>query len=240
MIPLDSEDPPSFLGSLSSRNLTSLSLSGESWTFAQLPPNSIQFPLLETLVCSVRSAEGLMQALVAPVLSHFDYCPSVWDASPDDMFAGLGDKFSNVIRLTLSGMDPLHEAKAIYSTFPNVRHMVLGPHDSIPIFRLGDDSPSEATWHHLESLTVDGAKPIRGQSTFPHHLVRWLKYKQHTRQSKLRVRLCTVYATGDWNCLWNLHEVLHELCILEWAGVQLNMKMSLFGDGDSLLLVCMP
>ena len=234
------EDPPFFLGLLSCRNLTSLSLPGELWTFDQLSPNSIQFPLLETLVCSVRSAKGLMQALVALVLSHFEYCPPIWDASPDDVFAGLGDKFSSVIRLVLSSMDPLHEAKAIYSTFPNVCHMVLGPQDSIPIFRLGDDSPSEATWHHLKSLTVDGPKPIRGLSTFLHHLVRWLKYRQHTRQSKLRVRLCMVYATRDWNHLWNLHEMLHELCILEWAGVRLNMKMSLFGDSESLLLVCMP
>ncbi|KIM58738.1 hypothetical protein SCLCIDRAFT_27877 [Scleroderma citrinum Foug A] len=233
------EDPPIFLGLLSCRNLTSLSLSGEVWTFDQLRPNSIQFPLLETLVCSVRSAGGLMQALVAPMLSHFEYCPPVWDVSPDDVFARLGDKFSSVIRLVLSGMDPMYEAKAIYSTFPNVRHMVLGPHDSIPIFRLGDDSPSEATWHHLESLTVDGPKPIRGRSTFPHHLVRWLKYRQHTRQTKLRVRLCAVYATGDWKRLWKLHEMLHELCILEWAGVRLDMKMSLFGNGNSLVLVCM-
>jgi len=234
------EVPPFFLELLSC-NLTSLSLSGACWTFDQLPPNSVQFPLLETLVCSIRSGGGLMQALVAPMLSHFEYCPPVWDASPDAMFAGLGDKFSSVIRLVLSGTDSLLEVKAIHSTFPNVRHMVLRPHDSIPIFRPGDDSPSEPTWRHLESLTVDGPKPFsRDWSTFPYHLVRWLKHRQHTRQPKLRVRLSTVYATVDWSTIWDLHEMLHELCILEWAGVRFKMKMKIFGNSDSLQLVCMP
>ncbi|KAL4075295.1 hypothetical protein V8B97DRAFT_1867617 [Scleroderma yunnanense] len=233
------EDPSLFLGQLSCCTLTSLSLSGELSTLDRLHPNSIQFPLLETFVCTLQSAQGLMHALVAPILNHFEYRPSLWEESPDDVFAGLNNKFSSVIHLILSGMDPLGDVKAIYLAFPNVRHLVLGPNDLTPIFRPTDSPTPEFTWHHLERLTVDGQPPIRGNSIVPDALVGWLKQRQRTTRSKLRVKLCSVYATGDWRRLWNLYEVLHEYCILEWAGVPLDMSMNLFGTGDSPLLVCM-
>ena len=72
--------PSVFLGSLICPNFTSLLLSGKFQTFHRLHPNSIEFPLLETLVCNVSYVKGLMQVLVAPMLRNFKHCLPFWNA----------------------------------------------------------------------------------------------------------------------------------------------------------------
>ncbi|KIM64130.1 hypothetical protein SCLCIDRAFT_659561 [Scleroderma citrinum Foug A] len=64
---------PSFPYLIPTQTLTTLSLSGMiKWS---LRPNSIEFPVLETLILIINRTNDFMQAIVAPNLEHFEYRP---------------------------------------------------------------------------------------------------------------------------------------------------------------------
>ncbi|KAI6151218.1 hypothetical protein BKA82DRAFT_1004065 [Pisolithus tinctorius] len=205
--------------------LTSLSISGHAVDF-NLPPNSIQLPLLEKFVCTLSCAKSLIHALVAPRLRHFDYSPSSWNDSPSTIFADLLSKFNSVGYLHLSGSTAHILSEAVCMAFPNVCDLQLTPFndvlsDSCPADFLGD----ALHWKDLKNLTIyppDGSdlESLDG-------LVAWLLQRLNAGQSKLHV---TVTTSGCG--IPSLFQKLTELCYLEWLDICCDVAVTCHQSGS--------
>lgn len=203
----------SVFNSLSGQGLTSLHVSGNSIDF-DLPPNSIQLPLLKEFVCSLGHAKALIRALVAPSLKCFHYSPSLWRDSPSVIFSDLSSKFNNVDYLCLSRFTTENLSETVCLAFPNVCHLTLVPAIRFePYLRTAEFPSGVLHWKNLKRLTIENLRDydlgcLSG-------LVDWLQQRVFAGQSKLQVEL-SCYECGSSS----LFQRLLELCYLEKLDVR--------------------
>ena len=150
------------LSFIPTQTLTTLSLGGV-FNNLSFQPNSIHFPVLDTLTLSSAAANGLMQAIVAPNLECFTYS-SFREESPPS-FTGLGSKFTRVRRFcffVLGGIMeefPDYDHGPLCEAFPNVCHAEFNSWDLIGLLtarRRGDESIYRHIdlWKNLKNLAV--------------------------------------------------------------------------------------
>ena len=237
--------PLVFLERLSSYpRLATLTLSGDVGTLELPRPNSIRLPFLDKLICNLPDANSLLHAIVAPRLSHFKYN---WSYADGNTFANLGSKFSSVSHLVLNSIHLESTPEDICSAFPNVQHVELYSDCADIMFQ--STLPS-FTWQHLEYLSIEGgeyAEDFDGAKVydetidedvpeFLEGLINWLQQRQNTGQSGLRIRLSFFNGDADW--ISTMHDALHGLCILGWAGSAFNVSVGLCGTSTTPWLVC--
>ncbi|KAL4065169.1 hypothetical protein V8B97DRAFT_1563832 [Scleroderma yunnanense] len=209
-----------------------LSLSGNIGVFHQRPPNSVQLPLLEKLICKASDVGGLLHAIVAPKLGHFEYRPIHVDDISADLFTGLESKFNNVTRIVLFSSGIEHDIELVCMAFPGVRHVVLHEDDAKAVFSPEDMAPDPSSWKYLESLAIEGSH-VRNYPPYLDNFVAWLWDRQFIGQPKLRVRLCSFHGDASW--FSTVQRALQDLCILEWVNIRLNASMGISGiAGGSL------
>ena len=243
-----SNTAPTYLERLSLYpRLARLTLSGNGQTLGLLRPNSIQLPFLDKLICKISKASSLPRAIVAPMLSHFEYSPDRMDPY-SVMFTGLGSKFSSVSRLILCPDTwSWFDEDDICSVFPNVRHVELHKDCANIIFQ----SPLPPfTWQHLEYLSIVGGEYREhvdceeisteeiDQDTpnFLEGLTNWLQLREDTGQSMLRIKISTFVVDAKW--ISDMHDALHGLCVLEWANNAFTVSVGLSGNSTAPWLVC--
>ncbi|KIO00698.1 hypothetical protein M404DRAFT_1003704 [Pisolithus tinctorius Marx 270] len=207
-----------------------------------LQPNSLHFPVLETLKIFLASTIEFFKAVVTPKLISLDYTVSLEDLL-STLFGSLEGKFSSVKRVSIhsSGLDA-SSALALCRVFPNVchaefyskylPHAFFDPCEGTYAFR----SPVDY-WKSLESVAFRDMDPriwleplIRENNAF----VRWLVERQHQRP--LRVRIEGVYAEEeDVPLFCILYEILREYCVVELEDVALRHKSELSKSAGSRL-----
>jgi len=253
---------PSFPYLLPTQTLTTLSLSGSiDWT---LQPNSIEFPVLETLILSrvidrISGSMSIMQAIVAPNLAHFEYRPYYFEYSggryecdsPSLIFDGIRDKFTSVHHITFSNFtgrasyDPC--ALPLCEAFPNVRHAELAPQDLTGLLM---DRPCSAesaettrnlypidVWKDLQNLTLRG--PSDEWVNRLEQLTGWLLQRQKSGLPRLRIKVTDLgcfdrTGVNVVDYFVRLHNRLQDYCYLEF---NIPMEINLRTAADSSLVL---
>ncbi|KAI6009242.1 hypothetical protein EDC04DRAFT_861655 [Pisolithus marmoratus] len=222
---------PSFFDSLSCAQLTSLTLVGyfviSGYHFL---PNSIQLPLLEKFVCKVIEARALVEAIVAPSLSHMECYSGISDNSPNNNFTGLESKFTCVDRVVLFDSHPVFQgldsrgAKDICLAFPNIRHLTLSSSEAAMMLH----PDAAAHWQHLKSLTIHST--AKDSSDFLGGLLPWLKRRLDMSRPMITV---TFQGWMNGHAISSSYEALHGICFLEWSGVRYHPEVVISGAVSS-------
>ncbi|KAI6012215.1 hypothetical protein EDC04DRAFT_739318 [Pisolithus marmoratus] len=194
------QNPPSTPGASFSQyipalTLVTLSLSGHMPP-CSLQPDSIHFPVLETLEISLINPVDFFKAIVTPKLKYLDY---VIDSTNSlvTVFGGLGEKFSSVRRVSLSTRPSRPDtlgAVAFCRAFPHVHHAEFysaGPPSGFfdPCEGTdGSQSPADY-WKSLESVVFPQIYPPMWLEPPIREIafVQWLVTRQD--QQPLRVRI---------------------------------------------------
>ncbi|KAI6008508.1 hypothetical protein EDC04DRAFT_3146411 [Pisolithus marmoratus] len=192
--------------------LTSLTLYGKIGHW-DLGPQPIRLPLLRSLKIQVDKAKILLEAIVAPELSHFDYreLPSLW-LSPD--FDGILPEFSRVHYVCLRSLTRKDSVATVCRAFPNVRHFKLGEHASGFFHGLRENTD---LWGDLECVTFRSLSlgALEGAVT---ELQEWLRRRKPTAKP-LHVRFTRIKRHHYWETtgylLSMLYNSLHETCTFE-------------------------
>ena len=119
-----------------------------------LKPDSIHLPLLEKLVCKFNKL--LLQAIVAPKLTHLEYHSPCLGSINGDVFNPRTPRFPNVTRLVFSSVVYFEGLiNAVPAAFPAARHIDLShPWGAKSLFAPKIGSITVDHWQHLKSLTV--------------------------------------------------------------------------------------
>ncbi|KAI6155631.1 hypothetical protein BKA82DRAFT_991379, partial [Pisolithus tinctorius] len=161
-IPISDEFLPGHT-EFSLRKLKTLWLSGSTENL-RLLPDTLYFPLLDSLSVNVTSARGLMEAIVAPNLRHVCYKPYSCDSNMSFVFGNLSSKFSSVEHLCLRDFSELWQAargidvesaEAAAKAFPSVRHVELHPRHIEAFFSSEATCPADH-WEYLRTLETPG------------------------------------------------------------------------------------
>ena len=237
---------PLFPYLIPTQTLTTLSLSGgrTGWS---LQPNSIEFPVLETLILVISGSSDFLQAIIAPNLEHFEYRPCYVD-SPSLVFGGLRAKFTSVHHITFSDFtdrasdDPC--ALPLCEAFPNVRHAELAPQDLTGLLMVRPCS-AESThnnlypidvWKDLQSLTLRGPSDEWIDSL--EQLPGWLLRRQKSGLPRLRIKVtdlgCFDRTVNVVDYFLRLHNHLQDYCYLEF---NIPMEVNLRTVADSSLVL---
>ncbi|KAI6012733.1 hypothetical protein F5J12DRAFT_820113 [Pisolithus orientalis] len=204
------------------QRLTSLCL-GNFTNSEELPPNSIQLPLLEKFVSRGGVSAALICAIVAPRLKHFECHELSAYPSLHDRFVAVGGKFSNVDHLELHAGSQRSQrykppSQSLRLAFPGVRHLVLSRVDAIAILPSAEDPGTVFHWQHLESLTSIGYPEEeveeKEKKAFIDNLANCLRRRQEAGQSKLRLTFPMPFSVERFLFVY---EQLNDLCILECA-----------------------
>ncbi|KAI6012224.1 hypothetical protein EDC04DRAFT_2905020 [Pisolithus marmoratus] len=209
--------------------LVTLSLSGDM-LLCSLQPDSVHFPVLETLTIKLRNAEDFLKAIVTPKLKSLDY--TIGSENPRRIvFSSLEDKFSSVrqvsFTIAFNSLDTL-DALALCRAFPHVYHAGIYSESPLSAFF----GPCEGTndlqspagyWKSLESVSfreIDPdmwlEPPIRESNAF----VQWLMARQD--QQPLRVRIEDVdVQEEDVGSFCMLYDILQEYCAVELEDIRL-------------------
>ena len=217
---VESAPEPLFTRLIPTQTLTTLSLGG-NFDNLSFQPDSIYFPVLNTLTLTFRATNGFMQAIIAPNLECFTYfCFDEEENPPSVVFAGLGSKFTTVHRVSFPvtsviGQFPTYDHSPLCQAFPNVCHARLNPRDLIDLFtpsRRGDESIRGAIdlWRNLTSLTVGGLHSRWWEAL--NLLTRWLMQRRKLGLPLLHVKIsCSL--SDDFGFLYGC---LRDHCLLEF------------------------
>lgn len=228
--------------------LVTLSLSGYELLAGLELPNSVHFPVLETLEIDLRNAGDLFKAIVTPKLRSLQYTLHSDDPLSTDL-GGLEDKFGSVKQVSFTiPFDSLDtsDALALCRAFPNVCHAEFCRLPAVRLFspyeRVGALQAPAGYWRSLESLAfldIDPemwlVPPIRETNA----LVEWLVVRQDQRP------LCVCingFSTSDEDIgsLCMLYEILQEYCTVELKDIRLWPKSELLKSVDSGLQLHVP
>ncbi|KAI6127101.1 hypothetical protein F5141DRAFT_1085534 [Pisolithus sp. B1] len=230
--------------------LVTLSLSGEMLP-CSLPPDSVHFPVLETLNVSLKDGADFFKAIVTPKLKSVDYTSTAELGDPPSaVFSTLEDKFSSVKRLSFafrSGDLDTPDARALCRAFPNVRHAefcsasplsaFFGPCEGIDGLR----SPA-GYWRSLESVRFRGIDPEMwleppiGESNA---FVQRLAARRNQRQLHVYIGNLVV-EEEDTESFCVLYEILREHCDVELGSMHLGLESRLSKSADSCLQLYLP
>ncbi|KAL4072023.1 hypothetical protein J3A83DRAFT_4238138 [Scleroderma citrinum] len=239
---------PLFPRLIPTQTLSTLSLEGDICDW-YLQPNSIQFPVLKTLILVVSRTNKLLQAIVAPNLEHFDYrfdYEGIGSGSlpPSVIFHGLGHKFTSVRRISFPDITMDHRsdhdpnALPLCEAFPNVRHVECGPQDLTGFLMACLDAKLTHTlypidfWKDLQSLTLRGRSDLwsdwyEGLNQLPG----WLIQRQRSDLPLLHIKLVQLGCSGSSvdvaDYFWHLHNCLRDYCRLEFnfpMAIEINLS----------------
>ncbi|KIO14629.1 hypothetical protein M404DRAFT_179589 [Pisolithus tinctorius Marx 270] len=143
--------------------LKTLRISGNTGDL-ELLPDTLHFPLLDSLSVNVSSARGLMDAIVAPNLRYVCFDPYGCLQNMSSVFGNLSSKFSSVGHLCLRssskfwqpkrGTD-VESAEAVSKAFPSVRHVEFYTKYIKAFFSSEATCPADR-WEHLQTLEISG------------------------------------------------------------------------------------
>ena len=177
-----------WLPSLSS--LKALSLGGRIENFPLIQPNSIHLPFLARFTCHVTHAELLLQALLAPNLTHLDYSQS-HSESLYRVFNGIQSKFISVRELRLrlpTSVTATSDSDGLISlclAAPEVRGIEVVDHVLNALLGVRFDPCPIDQWEHLERVAV--ITSVHKLKTMQ-RMVPWLK-RRRTKTGKRRLKI---------------------------------------------------
>jgi len=242
---LDEVHYPFFAYLIPTQRLTTLSLSGDiaDWI---LRPNSIHFPVLNTLTLSVSQTNQLLLAIIAPNLEYFNYDPGYYeDHRFSVVFDGLGHRFNSVNHIAFPRTtrfnrfpDHNHDVLSICKTFPNVRHAELN------LQELGDLFPDHSCthirypvdlWKDLQSLTLRGPSSVWVKEI--DYLSEWLMRRQKLGLPLFRIKLVDFGHHSESsvfleNHFERLHDCLGYYCSLD-GDIPIKKKINLSRVADA-------
>ncbi|KAL4079608.1 hypothetical protein J3A83DRAFT_1131035 [Scleroderma citrinum] len=219
------------------QSLTTLSLIGDDscWSLEQ---DSIQFPVLQTLILHITDPNQFMEAIVAPVLDNFDFSTTSVDNPDSVAFSRLRNKFSAVRCLTfdlgdkLRGLDDTRGI-AICQAFPDVRRVEIYANDVQPIFAHSPKPGSQgcllSSCNNLELLVIRFSFPKWSRPEELHgidSLVEWLTGRIDSGQGRLRVKLSEIFEISD-SVFTMIYNRLRKCCILELDDIPIELRIRL-------------
>ena len=192
------DDLPSVTSKLTpAQSLTSLVLDGDN-TGWSLKRNDLHFPLLEELTLYLDSPMSFLEAIVAPKLRYV----RCWIRDPVE-FNTIEGKFRDVYDLSLTFCYSANDqdAESLCRAFPGVRRVCLsagdtsflaaGVHGSGVLER----RPPIDQWLNLETVTFNGFyRRWLEHRELDDPIVKWLRGRQESGLSRLRVRLHQIKA----------------------------------------------
>ncbi|KIM57924.1 hypothetical protein SCLCIDRAFT_28454 [Scleroderma citrinum Foug A] len=242
----DEAPHPFFAYLIPTQRLTTLSLSRDiadwnHWNHWILRPNSIHFPVLNTLTLSISQMNQFLHAIEHPL--------SV-------VFNGLGHKFNNVDHISFprtTRFNRSHDydgALSVCKTFPNVRHAELN------LQELGDLFPdrsfnAESThirypaylWKDLQSLTLRGPsfKWVKKIDYFSE----WLLRRQTLGLPLFHIKLTDFGRYPESRAFLDdhserLHDCLGYYCSLEFDIPMITKKINMSRVADTSLRMHFP
>ncbi|KAI6155683.1 hypothetical protein BKA82DRAFT_991318 [Pisolithus tinctorius] len=218
---------------LSITSLRTLTISGPNC--GALLPDSIHFPLLESLTVKLEDPRSFLGAVVTPRLGYFTWSLPELSTRWSVIFADLEGKFPNVQHLCLQFSENsasyahIQDAVAIYAAFPGVRHIEMDMLDFLAFCEAGwDDTPLSTAdrWTHLERLSLVQLHCEDVIDSF----IEWLHARKLRGRPPLQVTLSELNADDDvlkspW--LISLYNSLHECCVLELKDLPLTFDLTL-------------
>ncbi|KAI6106746.1 hypothetical protein EDD16DRAFT_1713135 [Pisolithus croceorrhizus] len=229
--------------------LVTLWLSGDMLP-CSLQPDSVHFPVLETLNVSLRDGADFFKAIVTPKLKSIDYTHTTHFGSPlSAIFSSLEDKFSSVKQLSFTinfGDLDSPDARALCRAFPNVHHVQFCSAFSLsPFFSPwegidGLRSPA-CYWKSLESVIFGGTDSEMWLETLVGEInafVQWLVARRDQRQLRVHIKSLHVLEEAESFCM--LYERLREHCVVELDSIHLRLESRLLRLADSCLQLYLP
>ncbi|KAI6144353.1 hypothetical protein BKA82DRAFT_29365 [Pisolithus tinctorius] len=229
--------------------LVTLSLSGYVLLSGVELPNSVHFPVLETLKVNIRNTGHLLKVIITPKLRSFEYTLHSDDPLPTD-FSDLEGKFGSVKQVSFAiqfeSLDR-SDALALCRVFPNVCHAELRSDSPLSVFFgpcEGVDAlqPPAGYWKDLDSLTFPEIDPdmwleppIRKTNAF----VQWLVARQDQRPLRVCIKgFCA--PDEDIGSFCMLYDILQEHCAVELKDIRLWPESELSKSVDSGLQLHVP
>ena len=210
------DDPPPVISMLTpAQSLTSLILDGDSIGWS-LKRNDLYSPLLEELTLYLNRPMPFLEAIVAPKLWYV----RCWICVPTG-FNTIEGKFRDVYDLSLIFCcEDDRGAESLCRAFPGVRQVRLSSWNT-SFFMAGihasgvlERRPPIDQWPNLETVTLDGSHSRwLGHWELDDPIVKWLRGRQESGLSQLRVRLPQIEA--DEERLLIYYALLERHCNLE-------------------------
>ena len=192
-------------------------------------PDSIELPVLRTLILHIDDPKQLLEAILAPMLQCFNYSCHVHN--PDSVvFSRVKNKFHAVHHLAFSIGDTLyrpggtlHHPGGTYGVtlcqaFPSVRYLKIHANDMDRIFEDRQQSGSPRCFmddcNSLEEVIIcyfGVPWALKGTDTF----VQWLTNRIGLGQRRLRVKLIGMFPSVTTAGFIAICDRLRKCCILE-------------------------
>ncbi|KAI6130651.1 hypothetical protein EDD16DRAFT_1723219 [Pisolithus croceorrhizus] len=231
-------------------SLTILSLLGftDNWNFL---PDSIHFPILESLTLQINDPMSFLEAIVAPKLERFEFSMGHGVNFSCRAFNGPTSKFDSVFHLSFTpsptrrfNQDALDLAKEFCQVFRGVRyaniHMTyLLPPSHWTLVYPDDHYIPIDNWTCLESLEIRDFSFIRVECR--KYFVEWFTKRTNSGQRRLHLKLVSDDFASDYLAIRetsNAYQVLQRCCAsVELYRIPASSRMDLSTSTGSLLLV---
>ncbi|KAI6116408.1 hypothetical protein F5141DRAFT_1103076 [Pisolithus sp. B1] len=230
-------------------SLTILSLLGftDSWNFL---PDSIHFPILESLTLQINDPMSFLEAIVAPKLERFEFSMGHGVNFSCRAFNGPTSKFDSVFHLSFTpsptrrfNQDALDLAKEFCQVFRGVRyaniHMTyLLPPSHWTLVYPDDHYIPIDNWTCLESLEIRDFSFIQVECR--KYFVEWFTKRTNSGQRRLHLKLVSDDFASDYLAIRetsNAYQVLQRCCAsVELYRIPASSRMDLSTSTGSLLL----
>ncbi|KAI6108582.1 hypothetical protein EDD16DRAFT_69060 [Pisolithus croceorrhizus] len=230
-------------------SLTMLSLLGftDSWNFL---PDSIHFPILESLTFQINDPMSFLEAIVAPKLERFRFSVGHGVNFSCRAFNGPASKFDSVFHLSFTpsptrrfNQDASELVKEFCQVFRGVRYAnihityLLPPSHWMLVYRDDHYIPID-NWTCLESLEIRDFSFIRAE--YRKYLVEWFTKRRNSGQRRLHLKLVSDDFASDYLSIRetsNAYRVLQQCCAsVELHRIPASSVMDLSTLTGSLLL----
>ncbi|KAI5989591.1 hypothetical protein EDD15DRAFT_1309309 [Pisolithus albus] len=233
------------------QSLTHLSLEGamNSW---RLPPDSIQFPVLESLELRTNCPMPFLEAIVAPKLEQFEFSRNLHILPEYKAFDGPTSKFDNVRRIVFAASpgrilvpnDAFDLAQEFCFVFPGVRRAKINMQYLRPLFSpcqmLDHPHTPIENWTRLETLEIQDLDVNKVDMDF----VNWFRKR---KDLGLHLKLICEHRTANHNFVApdafkpGLFQTFQECCAsVELCCVPVSSPMYLSVSANSLHLFTCP
>ncbi|KAI6010648.1 hypothetical protein PISMIDRAFT_680824 [Pisolithus microcarpus 441] len=239
-----------YLSNIPFQSLTHLSLEGEmdSW---RLPPDSIHFPVLESLELRSNCPMPFLEAIVAPKLEQFEFYRTLYIPPEYKAFHGPTSKFDNVRHIVFAAtpgelvpFDAFDLAQEFCYVFPGVRHAKIHMQHLHPLFSpyrtVGHPHTPIDNWTRLETLEIQDLDVNKVDV----HFVNWFRMR---KDLGLHLKLISERRTANHNFVApdafkpGLYQTFQECCAsVELCCVPMSSPMYLSVSANSLQLFTCP
>lgn len=205
-------------------SLTTLSLLGitDSWNFL---PDSIHFPILESLTLQINDPISFLEAIIAPKLRRFEFSMGYGVNYICRAFNGPTSKFDSVLHISFTpsplkrfNQDALDLANGFCQVFRGVCHAsihmtyFLVPSHWTLVYRSDHHLPID-NWKCLESLEILGFS--FNQADCRKYFVEWFTKRRNSGQRRLHLKLVSDDSASDFLAIRetsNTYQVLQRCC----------------------------